>query len=150
MSHDLTALLPELADSVAVSLQEGAFIMSWPVDDAGPLASPSVDTEVTMRSADRTLVVGVSVTRDLARQVAQDTLGELDPDAVGEDDARDAVLELANVVAGRLAKRFSSAGALVTLTPPVIRTGTASGAVFLAMETDSGARVRCSLHEGAR
>ncbi|MEN9785801.1 MAG: hypothetical protein RLZZ299_1065 [Pseudomonadota bacterium] len=147
MSNDLAELLPALAESIAISLQEGAFIMCWQVDDTGELPAPVLYAEVAVRCAHRTLFVGISVTNALARQVAQDTLGELDAAAIAQEDVRDAVLELANVVAGRLSRSVSHDGALVSLSAPSLRVAPHPDGMHVAMATDGGELIRCTLRE---
>ena len=150
MALELKSLLPALADCVAVALQDGAFILCWPVDDTGPLPAPTVDTAVEIDLGAATLVVGLSLTAPLARQIAQDTLGEMDPRAVSDRDVQDAALELANVVAGRLAPRVAPQGAMVRLSAPRAQPRTPTTAACLTLQTDSGAHLRCWLAEGAR
>jgi hypothetical protein len=142
MLADPVALLPHLAEAVTQTLQEGAFILCVPADDTGPLEPPTRDVRVLLRTPGRQVVLGLSLPEPLARQVAQDTLGELE--AVSDDDVRDALLELANVVAGRFARAAVPPGTLVTIPPPALASA-APDAPATVLMTDGGALLRCTL-----
>ncbi len=148
MATDPKLLLDALASCVSVALQDGAFILCWPVEDAGDLAAPAVDASVALALPGGPLTVGLSLSAALAQQVAVDTLGEIDPASVAEGDVQDAVMELANVVAGRLAPRVAEPGALVRIAAPVAHRRPPPHAVFLTLQTDSGAHLRCWLAGG--
>jgi hypothetical protein len=144
-------MTPELLDTLAKvttrALMEGAFVVTMQVDDEGPLESPTVDVEVTIEpSHGRALVLDVSLPPLLAREMAANTLGEADLGAVTDEDIVGTALELANVLAGGIARGITVDGALCRIATPracARQSGALHQAVTLV--ADTGARVRVGL-----
>jgi hypothetical protein len=140
------ASMDALTSTVTRALMDGAFVFCVPTHDVSPLAGDVVVASVRLRTEGRpALVTELQFPADFARQLALDTVGETDPDAVSDDDARDTLLELANVVAGGLASSVVPAGRLCRIDPPEPRSLAPASASVSALLTDGGARVRILL-----
>jgi hypothetical protein len=137
-------LAPALSASVGVALTEGAFLVTFPVADAGPLPAPTVDVEVTMTADGRApLRLEISLPSALAREVAANVLGEFDPASVSDEDVLNSTLELANVVAGGFARHAFSG--LCKIASPRPSLGSSAAEVCFTLGTDSGSQLRVGL-----
>ena len=137
-------LAPALSESVGTALTEGAFLVTFPLDDAGPLPGPTVDVEVTMTAEGHTpLRLEISLPVALAREIAANVLGEFDPSSVSEEDVVNSTLELANVVAGGFARHAFTGLCSIGSPRQFERPGTAEACLTLG--TDSGASLRVGL-----
>lgn len=146
MNAEIHAAMDALTSTVTRALMDGAFVFCVPSDDASPLTGDIVFASVRLRAEGlSTLVTELQFPADFARQLALDTVGETDPVAVSDDDARDTLLELANVVAGGLASSVVPAGRLCRIDPPEPRSLAPASAAVSALVTDGGARVRILL-----
>ena len=144
-------MTPELLDTLVKvtsrALMEGAFVVTFQVDDEGPLAAPTVDVEVDMMpTGSAGLVLDVSLPAPLARELAANTLGETDLGAVTDEDIVGTALELANVLAGGIAREVTRDDALCRIaTPRVCVQQAGPGHWAITLVADTGARVRVGL-----
>jgi hypothetical protein len=144
-------MTPQLLDTLikvtSKALMEGAFVVTFQVDDEGPLVAPTVDVEVeVLPTAGIPLVLDVSLPGPLAREMAANTLGETDLGAVNDEDILGTALELANVLAGGIAREVTRDGALCRIASPrVCAQQSGPGHLAITLVADTGARVRVGL-----
>lgn len=145
------SLLEHVARVTAKALMDGAFVVTFQVDDEGPLAEATLDVEVDIAPGGGSAwVLDVSLPLLLAREMAANTLGEADIGSVSEADIVDTALELANVIAGGVAREATPDGALCRIGSPR-RTTPQGGAAHqgVTFVTDTAARVRVGLRPAA-
>lgn len=142
-----TSLLEHVARVTAKALMDGAFVVTFQTDDAGPLPEATLDVEVDIAPGPGPAwVLDVSLPLLLAREMAANTLGESDLGAVTDADIVDTALELANVIAGGIAQAATPEGALCKIGSPR-RAAQQSGPTHhgITLVADTGARVRVGL-----
>lgn len=146
MTSDTLTWMPVLAQTVTRALMDGAFVLCFEVDDTGPLEEAFVVASVRLCAEGLPpLVTELQFPQGFARQLALDTIGETDPAALSVQDVVDTVLELANVVAGGLARAVVPEGQMCRIEAPVASSLAPRASHALGLVTDSGVRLRVLL-----
>jgi hypothetical protein len=134
-----------LGAALAEALLEGAFLFASPTESRAVIDGPGAVHAMVRLGANPAWVLALSVPRSLARRIAQDTLGELDPEAVAESDVEGAVLELLNIAAGRVARQVSSGATLLSISPPERLPAAPPMLHASTLESDDGVLLSCGV-----
>lgn len=101
-------------------LETAAFMTVWPCQESdGELAHPDVAATMTF-CGPRTGRLTLYVASEVLPLLTQNMLGELEPDDSPEEQRRDAVKEMLNMICGNLLTEWQGAEPVFNLSPPEI------------------------------
>lgn len=135
-----------LADVVAETLEQFAFLFGEPAGEGEAFAAPGAYLEagIGFEGGGERGYLTIAAPLDMCREMAGNVLG-MDAEEVPDDAVEDAIKELANVLVGSLSARRLGVRVSCTLDPPVAREVAAERVEEMAA-TEGALRFRIDEH----